>query len=96
MTLDITDRELRAIKRMAKRNIYRNLDALDHKLDRVIKGTGDIIGGILAAGGALMMVVGAACADSVPTESLNTLSAVMIFGLISLTVGVKILNWMRS
>ena len=96
MTFDITDREIRTIKRMARRNIYRNLEQLDRKLDRVVKGTGDYIGGALALAGMVTVIIGAGCADSIPTESLNTWGFVMICGIVATAAGVKILNWMRE
>ncbi len=96
MTLDITDREIRTIKRMCERNINRNLKQLDHKLDRIIKGTGDYIGGGLALAGAVTVIIGAGCADSIPTEHLNTWGLIMICGVLATAAGVKILNWMRE
>ena len=96
MTFEMTDREYRTVKRMLKRNIYRNLEKLDKRLDRMIKGTGDLIGGVLAGAGAITFIIGAGVADSVAYEDLNKWGAVMIFSLISTVFGVKILNWMRT
>lgn len=96
MTFDITDKEIRTIKRMARRNICRNLEQLDRKLDRIIKGTGDYIGGTLTMIGVTTVVIGAGCADSIPTENLNTWGFVMICGVVATGIGVKILNWMRE
>lgn len=96
MTFDITDREIRTIKRMARRNICRNLEQLDRKFDRAIKGTGDYIGGALTLAGMVTVIIGAGCADSVPTEHLNTWGFIMICGILATAAGVKILNWMRE
>lgn len=84
------------VERKLKREIRRHRRKLDNKMHRTIKGPGDLIGGFLAGGGALVMVGAIACADSVPTEDLYKWGAVMIFSITSLLLGVKILNFMRS
>ena len=96
MTIYMTDKEYKTLRRMVRRNVYQNLRRIDRKLDRVIKGTGDYIGGALALAGIVTVIIGAGCADSVPTEHLNTWGLVMICGVVATGIGVKILNWMRE
>ena len=84
------------VERKLKREIARHRRKLANKAHRTIKGSGDLIGGILAGAGAMALIGAISCADSVPTEDLYKWGTVMIFSIVSLLLGVRILNFMRS
>lgn len=102
MTIYMTDKEYKTLRRMVRRNVYQNLRRLDRKLEasrekfeRTFKGVGDIIGILMSAAGAVLMVLCLACADSIATEYLNTWGFILICSFASVAAGVKILSWMR-
>lgn len=102
MTIYMTDKEYKTLRRMVRRNVYQNLRRIDRKLEasrkrfeRAFKGVGDIIGILLSVAGTVAMVLSLACADSIATEHLNTWGFILICSLASVVAGVKILSWMR-
>lgn len=102
MTIYVTDKEYKTLRRMVRRNVYQNmkrydrrLDAFARKFERAFKGIGDILGFLMLAAGAITLMLGAACADSISTEALNLWGFVMICSIVVMAAGAMILDWMR-
>lgn len=102
MTIYVTDKEYKTLRRMVRRNVYQNmkrydrrLDAFTRKFERVFKGIGDILGFLMLAAGAITLMLGTACADSISTEALNLWGFVMICSVVVMAAGAMILDWMR-
>jgi hypothetical protein len=102
MILDYTDKEARVIKRMIRRNLIRNMRALDWKIDnamymckKMYKGIGDLIGITLAAAGAATFVIAVLAADSIPNKWMVPHMAIMVLSLLATLAGAALLKWMR-
>lgn len=74
----------------------RNLDRIQRRSERAIKGIGDFIGASMAGIGLVTFVLAAISADSVPTEMLDTWVFITLAGMLIGVGGCWLLGWMRE
>lgn len=77
------------------RRLDRELDRMQRKAERAIKGAGDFIGMAMVGIGAAVFLLGIAVADSIPTDGLVSWTFITLCGLLDGAAGAWLLGWMR-
>ena len=89
--VQLSKRDVQRLHRMD-----RELDRMQRRAERAVKGVGDFIGMTMVGIGAVTFMLAVSSADGVPTELLDTWVFITLAGLLIGVAGSWLLGWMRS